>query len=94
MITERSRYAKGIVAWVDHPTRGRVQVVHLQPLQWTNYPYSQHQVTTADTVESLAHGVYGSAQQYWFIAELNPTIECPDDLRAGDIINIPSGRPR
>lgn len=94
MITENSRYSKGVVTWVEHPTRGRVQVVHLHPLTWTNYPYSQHQITTADTVESLAHGVYGDATRYWFIAEMNPTIECPDDITPGDLLSIPTGRPR
>lgn len=94
MITESSRYSKGVTTWVDHPTQGRVQIVHLQQIQWNAYPYAQHQTSSADTLDTIAHRTYGAATDYWFIAEMNPLIECPDDVQPGAIINIPIGRPR
>ena len=87
-----SRYAQGTTAWVSHPYERSVQVVFSFPIQWNNYPFTRVQVTSADTLPSLAHKAYGSARDYWFIAAMNPRITCPDDLIAGDILHIPTGK--
>lgn len=90
MMTDRSRYRNGVTAWVDHPVQGRVQVVHLRPLVWTNYPYVEHSATTGETFDHLAYEMYGDPTAYWFIAELNPRVVHPDDLVAGTLVYVPT----
>ena len=87
-----SRYSKGTSAWVEHPVEGRVQVVHLPPLRWTNYPYTRYQPSSADTLPSIAFRSYGRSQDYWFVAAMNPQIECPDDIVAGDLLYVPTSK--
>lgn len=91
-MNSKSRYSRGTTAIVDHPIEGRVQVVHLQPLRWTNYPYTRYQATVSDSFTSLAFKAYGQAQDYWFMASMNPTVAHPDDLTPGQIIHVPTGK--
>lgn len=86
------RYERGTEVWVDHPIEGRVLVVHLAPLIWSSYPYTLFQPSAADSLPSLARKAYGRSQDYWFVASMNPQIECPDDVVPGDIIRIPTGK--
>lgn len=90
MISERSRYSRGTTAWVDHPVQGRVQVVHLRPLIWTNYPYVDAVAVDGDSFDTLAHKRYGDPQAYWFIAEMNPHVVHPADLVAQTLLRIPA----
>lgn len=92
MTDVRSRYAKGTIATVDHPIEGRVQIVTLSPLRWNQYPYTRYQTTVADSLTALAWRAYGRAQDWWFIAAMNPQIEHPDDLTPGGIIQVPTGK--
>lgn len=87
-----SRYSRGEVVTVDHPIEGRVQVVHLSPLRWNNYPYTKYQATSADSLTSLAYKAYGDAGAYWFIASMNPLVDHPSDLAAGTILQVPTGK--
>lgn len=86
-----SRYSRGTTAWVDHPVEGRVQVVHLAPLRFTNYPYTKVLTSLSDSMTSLAHHAYGDATKYWFIAQMNPGVVSPDDLVAGTTLFVPTG---
>ena len=49
----------------------------------------QYTVRPGDTFENLAAKLYGDSAQYWRLADLNPQIKFPLDLKAGDIIRIP-----
>lgn len=86
-----SRYDRGTTAWVDHPIEGRVQVTHLGPPRFSNYPYTKVLATSADTMPGLAQRAYGDAAKYWFIAFMNPIIVSPDDVSAGTTVIIPTG---
>jgi len=86
------RYTKGTPSWVEHPIEGRVQVVFLGPIRWTNYPYTQFQMSVSDTLTTVAQTAYGHATDYWFVASMNPQIICPDDVQPGDIIRVPTGK--
>ena len=88
-----SRYDQGRYVWVQHPEHGLVQVVHLTPLLWTNYPYTQYLAKESDRLDTLAAQTYGDPRDYWFIGEMNPQIACPDDIKAGETIFIPTGKP-
>lgn len=88
-----SRYNAGEFVWVTRPDGTQVQVVHLPPIRWNNYPYTLVQATSADDLPGLAFKAYGETQNYWFVAEMNPDIVCPDDLQAGQTVFIPTGKP-
>lgn len=94
MISNRSRYRQGVTAWVDHPTQGRVQVVHLMPPVWSNYPYVEHVAGETDTFDRLAHTMYSDATAWWFIADMNPRLAHPDDLARDDLIFVPLEKTR
>lgn len=49
----------------------------------------QYTVRPGDTFENLAAKLYGDSAQYWRLADLNPQIKFPLDLKAGDVIRIP-----
>lgn len=89
-ISETSRYARGVTAWVEHPTQGLVQVVHRRPVYWVNYPFVEYQANSSDSLPLLAHEQYGNAKDYWFIADMNPHIQSPDDLSAGALLRVPT----
>lgn len=49
----------------------------------------KYTVRPGDTFENLAAKLYGDSAQYWRLADLNPQIKFPLDLKAGDTIRIP-----
>lgn len=49
----------------------------------------QYTVRPGDTFDTLAAALYGDSGQYWRLADLNPQIKNPLDLKAGDVIRIP-----
>jgi hypothetical protein len=89
MTTPSNRYDDGHTVWVDDVSRGRVQAVHLGVLRWNSYPYSRYQTTSSDTMGLLAFTTYGDPNKYWLIAEMNPKVQCPDDLVPGEQLFIP-----
>lgn len=51
-------------------------------------PRYQHRVTGAEDIDYLAWRVYGSAEEWWRLADANP-LRFPLDLRPGDALAIP-----
>lgn len=86
-----SRYAKTPRTWVPHPTQGWVQVTFRNPIIWNNQAYSEYQTNSSEDMLLIAYDNYGDTALYWGIAEMNPTVLCPDDLEAGSVIRIPAG---
>lgn len=46
-------------------------------------------VSPGDTFENIAARLYGDSSQYWRIADLNPQVKFPLDLKVGTVIRIP-----
>jgi hypothetical protein len=88
-----SRYTNTSRNWVPHPTKGWVQVTFRSPNVWRSQAYTEHWASSADDMLSLAFDNYGDPSRYWGIAEMNPSIACPDDLEPGTILRMPT-RPR
>ena len=86
-----SRYANTPRTWVPHPDKGWLRVTFRGPNYWQNQAYSNYQVSSADDMLSLAYRNYGDATMYWGIAEMNPGVLCPDDLKAGEVLQLPAG---
>jgi nucleoid-associated protein YgaU len=86
-----SRYSNTPRTWAPHPTRGWVQVTHRAPNIWNNQVYTDYLSTDFDTFVNLSVRNYGDPNLYWGIAEMNPEVLCPDDLRAGVILQLPAG---
>lgn len=51
---------------------------------------TKHIVSQSDTVSTLAYSFYGDAQLWWVILEANPRYSTVFEIKAGDILNIPS----
>ena len=49
-----------------------------------------HTWTDADTLDFLAYQKYGTSELWWVIMDANPQYQCEMDIKAGDIIIIPS----
>lgn len=91
-MNEASRYSKGTAVTVPHPIEGFVQAVHLSPLRWSRYPYTRVQVSAPESFASMAWRAYANAQDYWFIAAMNPDVTHPLDLEPGHIVQLPTGK--
>ena len=85
------RYQNTARTWAPHPTRGWVRVTHRLPNRWDQQSYTEHLSTETDTMVLLAAQTYGDPNLYWGIAEMNPEVGCPDDLRQGEVLQIPAG---
>jgi hypothetical protein len=53
------------------------------------HPY---QVIDGDRYDLIALRAYADASKWWWIADSNPEILCPDPLPAGVIIRVPDAR--
>jgi nucleoid-associated protein YgaU len=49
----------------------------------------KYSVKVEDTLEGLATQIYGDPSLWWRIADLNPQIRFPLDLKPGMVIRIP-----
>jgi len=47
-------------------------------------------VKAGETFETLAYKLFGNARRWWILADMNPHIFWPLDLKAGDQILLPS----
>lgn len=84
------RYANEDRTWVPYRKAGEtVQIVTRPPTVWQDQSYHTYVTTAADSMSSLAFVQYGTPEAWWLIADMNPRIVCPDDLRPGDPVQIP-----
>jgi hypothetical protein len=60
-----------------------------QPVVFERAPYARYQVIQGETYQLLADRMWGDAGMWWRIADANPQIFFPDDLKPGDIIRLP-----
>jgi len=51
--------------------------------------YTLYTVRQGDTLERISARLFGTTERYWEIADLNPQIKFPIDLRSGDVIRVP-----
>lgn len=51
--------------------------------------YTVYTVREADTLESVAFRHYGNPKRYWEIADANPQIQFPLDIKTGDVLRLP-----
>lgn len=68
-----------------------VEVVVRPPTVWNRNQYIRYTTTAADTMLTLSYKHHGSCDAYWAIADLNPRIHCPHDLRSNMAVAIPVG---
>ena len=47
-------------------------------------------VLRGDTLDGIAYKQYGNAKLWWAIMDANPTLQSELDLKAGDVLKIPS----
>lgn len=55
----------------------------------TSVPPRQYMVKETDNVQLLAYRVFQDPTQWWVIADANPHIRYPLDLKMGDLIHLP-----
>lgn len=55
----------------------------------TKRSYSVYRVKAGDTLDTIAHNAFGNFDRWWEIADMNPQIKFPMDLKPGDVIRIP-----
>lgn len=105
MITSDSRYSSAAVeSPVSHmyDERGDVELksngspeeiskvtTYLLPTGTTALPRRQYMVKETDNIQLLAYRSLQDAGQWWVIADANPHIRYPLDLKLGDMIYLP-----
>lgn len=55
----------------------------------TRPPYTTYRVKAGDTLESIAAKYLGNQRRFWEIADLNPQVQFPWDIRVGEVIRLP-----
>lgn len=56
---------------------------------FTGGSYTLHIVKSGESLESIAMMHLGNTRRYWEIADLNPQIKFPTDLKMGMAIRLP-----
>lgn len=51
--------------------------------------FTTYTVRGGDTLESISNRLLGSPLRYWELADLNPQIKFPMDIKVGSVIRIP-----
>lgn len=51
--------------------------------------YNNHRVVEGDRLDTLAAIAYDDPELWWVIADANPTVFYPDDLKPGTLLKIP-----
>lgn len=85
-----SRYANQRQALFPHNNGSHVTVVLRKPQYPTRTPFISYTVTSADRMWTIADRRYHDSSVWWRIADLNPSVPCPDDLRFGMKLAIPT----
>lgn len=52
--------------------------------------FSYYTFIQGDTIDGIAYKYYGNAQYWWAIMDANPRYASEVDIKAGDILTIPS----
>lgn len=89
-IFEESRYETADV--VPLAARDGVFRATVVPTRVVELPtdYSLHRVVVGERFDTLAALAYEDSELWWVIADANPQVFYPDDLKPGTLIRIPS----
>jgi nucleoid-associated protein YgaU len=88
MIFEGSRYSRSPVLRVTDDD-GKVYPAIYGGVFNAPSGFLYHNVVDGDRLDNLAYRYYKDATLWWFIANANPEIFYPEDLKPGQIIRIP-----
>ena len=83
------RYSERPHTWVPGRDGGSVEIVTRPPTIWVEQRYTTVQARVNETMPLIAHRQYRTADAWWAIADMNPRIPCPDDVRPGSMLNVP-----
>jgi|KBSMisStandDraft_5_1062788.scaffolds.fasta_scaffold02831_7 nucleoid-associated protein YgaU len=83
------RYLNQRTVSMPHSNGTQVTVVLRKPYFPSRQRFMTYTATAADHMWTLADRFYKNPFDWWTIADMNPHIECPDDLRYGAQILLP-----
>lgn len=83
-----SRYNEGQFLWVYTVLRRSKQTVFLNTILMLTAPYEVHVVREGDNIQLLASLYFGDPFKWHIIADANPHVFNPWDLRVGDQLRI------
>jgi hypothetical protein len=83
------RYVNQREADMPHSNGTQVRVVLRKPYFPGGQKYMTYTVTAADHMWTLADRFFKNTFDWWMIADMNPHVVCPDDLRYGMRLMIP-----
>lgn len=86
---DTSRYDQANITWAPHPKGGWVRIVYRDPTMWASQTYDVALSNSGGDMLSMAHNRLGDARRYWAIADMNPSVVCPDDLAWGVEVRVP-----
>lgn len=70
-------------------SRGAVTAVFPSPYKAQVLNYTVVVVPVGQSVESLASRLYNDPTKWWLVANVNPNVKFPLDLRPGTILRLP-----
>ena len=90
MISKTSRYSGGCVSIDPESKSIYFNLRKRSPFNLTPENSLKHTVIAGETLPAIAYKYYNKASLYWVIMDANPTLMHIFDIKAGDILNIPS----
>ncbi len=92
VLTKGSRYEKVRTYNYLHPDKGLIPTfIRRRPLKIPpDSAVIRHQVLEKERLDFLAYHYLGDSRLWWVILEANPQYVTPWDVRAGDIIYVPT----
>jgi hypothetical protein len=89
MIAETSRYVNSAIDVVTDE-RGTHQSMNTVPPQDMVFEFTYYQIAAFDRPDTLAAFLYDDGGLWWVIANANPEILDWSQMKAGDIIRVPT----
>ena len=83
------RYANEKTTEVPHSNGANVRIVMRKPRRYPRQPFMTYTATAADAMWTLGHRFLGEPLDWWFIAEMNWHVTCPDELTWGTKMVMP-----
>jgi nucleoid-associated protein YgaU len=83
-----SRYVGATTLLIDSD-RGKQHTLYPNQFAAVNARYTVYIAKDTDTFEGLAQRVYGDPTYWWRIADLNPHVFFPTDIRPGVQLRVP-----
>lgn len=90
MIFAQSRYENSRRVFASDSSGNRRRIVEFPAPRAVQFSATRHIAEENDRMDLLAARYFNDPEMWWVIAEANPELFYPEDIRPGTVVRIPS----